>query len=837
MAGVFRGPSALLQTETDVSTLPMGLIDAIRRCFQKTPQLDPAEMEDLRTDFKDRYHNFKLLLNANQRCLEIMGEIEAALQGQSPFGMSFIRSRCTAASVNVFRMIQHLNALSHGKYTALSGPFDDIQQNIDRLLLPKPKTGDQRWTVPLEAVDGGMIDSVGGKMAGLGEVKNTVGLRTPEGFVITAAAYERFMEENDLQTEIDRLFQSVTAAESDKLYSLSTRVQQLVVSARVPPDIVRAATAALEDLAAKTGGPTALALRSSALGEDAAGSSFAGQYRSELNVSPDSLLTAYRQIVASKYSLQAIRYRLNRGFRDEDIGMCVGVMEMIDAVAGGVAYSRNPMDFTDDRIFINSAWGLPKSVVDGSVACDLFVVARQPPMAVVHRHVADKAHQFICYPDEGIRRIPLNSARSRAPSLESETILELAAVAVKLEARAAGARDIEWALSPDGNLSILQSRPLQPFGKDCPHYPDVPRREEETNLLFHGGITASPGAAWGPVYQVEKDVDMLQFPSGAVLVAREARPRWAALLDRAAAVVTEQGGFAGHLANVAREFSVPALFGLPDATENLANGDLITVDASRQRIFAGRMENLLQSVEIPVNRMKGSPVYELLVEISSWIVPLHLLDPDAPDFRPSRCRSLHDITRFIHEKAVGEMFAFGKAHDFSERAAKQLYYNVPMQWWLLNLDDGFFEEVQGKYVRLENICSIPMLAFWEGFTAIPWDGPPALDGKGLLSVMFQSTTQRGTDTRGAFPFADRNYFMISRHYCNLSSRLGYHFSIMEAYVGGTFRRKLRQFPVQGGGPPTRRADEAHLFYRGDPGKPRLFHPYPPGHAPGAPGRR
>lgn len=791
----------------------MSLLQRVKNLFSPPPPPPPVDsgQED---DFRARYQAFRRLLAANNAALDIMTELEAASRGHRHFGMHFVRSRVTGATAKVFSMVDNLLFLAPDKYTPLREAIRSIAQQLQNELTLKEVDRRQDLVLNLEQITARDLDDVGGKMANLGELRNVLKVPVPDGFAITAHAYMAFMRQTGLWEEINCLilghpmaahFAAGSRAEDDPddeednanqpiaLLEMSAKIRGMILASTLPPDLEQAILTAYDQLCQREGRTVHVALRSSALGEDSSGASFAGQHRSLLNLDRESLIDGYKEVVASKYSAHAMTYRYMLGIRDEDALMCVGCLTMVNSRTGGVTYTANPLNADDKRVRITSAWGVAKGVVDGTATSDTFVVDPGPAPAIVERQVPRKASALVCSEIEGVCRVTVDPDLCESPTLDDAQILELAAMATGIESHYQTPQDIEWAFTPENRLVVLQTRPLDVRASNA-----KPQLLSGVTPLVQGGQTASSGAAHGVVHIVRKDADILMLPDNPILVCIEAAPKWAAVLNRCQAVITEQGSIAGHLANVAREFNVPALFGVPAAATLLTPGQEITLDADNTAIYAGLQAELLVRKPERPNMMEGSPVYQTLLNVNSLITPLNLLDPDGLDFKPANCRTLHDITRFCHEKSVHEMFSFGRDHNFAPRSSKQLKTIVPMQWWIINLDDGFRHDVSGKMVPLDMIASVPMLAIWRGIVAFTWEGPPSMDGKGFMSVLFQSATNTNLEPAMASKYSEKNYFMISRHFCNLQSRFGYHFTSVEAMAGPRPRENYIRFQFKGG---------------------------------------
>ena len=757
----------------------MAVLNALRRWLGRgSAEPDPeaqAREEALKARLRERCARFRRLLASNKSALEAMSEVEERLASPRPFGMDSVQAVCTRAVTAVFQMVRELNALSDNAYLPLQEAFERIRAQMEALL-EEPPHPEGPLVLPLPLVRLEDMPQVGGKMANLGEVAAHAGLPAPDGFAVTVAAYYRFMEYSGLREELSRRIQATDMQSLDAVFSLSAALQQAVLAAPLPPELEKAMTEQVAVIQARTEGELLLALRSSAVGEDALGVTFAGQYRSELNVPPEEVCEVWKEIVASKYAVTAMSYRFQHGIPDDAAPMSVGVLAMVPSAAGGVVYSRDPVAAArgEERVVINAVPGLAKAVVDGAVTPDVFAFSHEHPPRLLRKDLA-----------------------GRKSSLTDAQAAELAQMALALEEYYAEPQDVEWALDArTGRLTVLQSRPLH--GLEAVAAADAAQEAlpEGLVVLARGGVGVSPGVALGQAVVARKEADMLSFPKGGILVVERALPRWAPLLSRAAGLVSETGGMAGHLASVAREYGVPALCGLAGACSLLEKAGEVTLDAGRNAVFAGLQSQLVPALASKPNLMAGSPVYQRLAALARLMVPLRLLDPEAPEFAPEYCRSLHDITRFCHEKSVELMFSDNAG--LPGQMGKQLRVGVKLQYWLVDMGGGFTEPVTGPVVELEQIASLPMLALWDGMVAVPWAGPPAASASGFMSVMMESVMNPDLESTAPNAMSQRNFFIIGSGYMLLQARYGYHFCTVESQAGPDGYENFVSFQFKGG---------------------------------------
>lgn len=758
------------------------------------PTLSP---EQHRAVFTKRYALFRSLLTANNNALQAMAELEKMYYSGESYRMAFVRSKISAILVNVYKMVRNILEMSDGKYRELEEIFERISHDLEEIVEKKYNYQQGPFILPLDEVKKNNKDQAGEKMTNLGEISSLPGIFVPQGFVITASATRHFLTADHI-TEINRRLQVLDPEKLEDLYKSCGEMQKIVMDTPLPPDLEELLQLHFNRLEKETYPDCRVALRSSALGEDTAGVSFAGLYSTFLDVDQSRIGELYKKVIASKYGPKAIAYRRKRGYRQEDIEMCVGCLVMVDALVSGVIYSRDPGEEESEVMRINATAGIARGVVDGTTVTDLYLVGRIQPFTVVYSEM----RQGCQGPDNSKDKLNPGS------SLTYSQIRKLVETALQLESHFGQPQDIEWSYDHQGKLYILQSRPI-PVRKKEPSKSRqavaVKNESSEPPLLF-GGICASGGIASGEVFPVDSNQEMHRFPGGAVLVLKHPLPEWAPALARASAVIAEHGTEAGHLATVAREFGIPALFSLPEAMSVLTRGQTITVNSNGRAVYLGRREDLLCQNVVKRDIMAGSPVQRIVTEALQHITPLNLSDPTSSHFKSSWCETLHDITRFCHEKSVSEMFNYGKDHRFDQGTAKRLVGDVPLEWWVIDLADGFRQGVDSgsKTVRVEDITSLPMQAIWRGISAFPWEGPPPISARGFGEIIFQSTMRPDLDPSVPSGLTTKNYFLISESFCNLSVRLGYHYAMIEAYLSDLLTESYVTFRFKGGAADMRR---------------------------------
>jgi pyruvate,water dikinase len=728
-----------------------------------------------------KYAHFKALLENNNEALDILAGLEQLYYGGGTFSMAAVRDATKRLSDATGELVVMLNALVGNRYPDLREALARVEAGLTPHFGGTVVTGgaDADPVLSLAAVDPAKAWLVGGKAANMAVMRNQLGMPTPDGFSITSAAFEAFLNVGGLRQVVEAQLDRASPLDLEELEARCRVLRAQVMATDLPQAIATGIMAEVDRLEREAGGPVLLAMRSSAVGEDSQ-ASFAGQYTTILNVGRNGVLDAYKSVVASKYTPSAILYRLRYGLDEADTPMCVLGLVMVPSRASGVLYTADPGGQLDPEgapaLRVNAVLGLGEQLVSGRATPDVFLLARSP-LRILQQDVSAKSERLVALADGGTSLEAVSGEEGQRASVSEAVVLDLAARALALETHFRTPQDVEWAVDPAGRLILLQTRPLEAAvtASDAP--PPVRQADIPNPVLVSGGKTAAPGASAGPAF-VLGTAGRETMPEGAILVARTAAPEHAALLDRAAGLVTDIGGVASHLASVARELGLPALFDAGDATTRIPHGQTVTLWADAAAVYEGEVPELAHARSGRRSHVFDSPMHKRLRNLLDLIAPLNLTDPEAPEFSPAGCRTIHDIIRFAHEKSMKSMFAL--CDDAGDEAnVVRLKAGIPLVLYCVDLGGGLKENLTTcDEVAASHVESVPMRALWKGLThpGVSWSGGVALSARNMLALMASSTT--AADAPGG-----DSYAVISRDYVNLSAKFGYHYANIDALCG------------------------------------------------------
>ncbi len=447
----------------------------------------------------------------------------------------------------------------------------------------------------------------GGKGANLGEMYN-LKIPVPPGFVVTAQAYEYFIKKAGLNEKIKTLLQSIEYENTEQLNKVTTEIRTLIEAEEIPKEMEEEIIEAYEnldvdkshlnsssalDVLKTTPESLFVAVRSSATTEDLAEASFAGQQETFLNVKGKlELLNYVKKCFSSLFTPRATYYRNKQGFKHEGAFLAVIVQKMVDAEKSGVIFSKDPSQKRDD-VIIESVYGLGEGIVSGKITPDRFVVSKE--LEILERTIGDK--KIAITRDSGGKQetVKLKEEISKRQSLKDYEVKKLTEIAIKLENHYKKAQDIEFAIEGE-NIYIVQTRPITTLEK---------RVERGSGKEIQGevvltGLAASPGIGSGKVKIVKDLADLKKIIKGDVLVTGMTDPDMVVSMQKAAAIVTDEGGLTAHAAIVSREMGIPAVVGTQEATTKLKEGEIITVDGFTGKIYKGKVAETVQKEILPV---------------------------------------------------------------------------------------------------------------------------------------------------------------------------------------------------------------------------------------------
>jgi pyruvate, water dikinase len=743
----------------------------------------------------DLFARFQQILKENNTAMQMIAEMEDKLGGEYVFDRQYLRDAIKRIEDMVVHSAVHLNYISSNKYLEIYDVIEALGKQLQMELAGQIVIPGHQNILLLNEIKQGMAEAVGNKAYNLSRVANLSHAQVPSGFVVTIAGFRKYLAYNNLFDKIENLL--TTCRQTDQsIESVSQAIRLWILNGDIPPELRRDILKTAEKIVVASPENAYFSVRSSAVGEDGE-MSYAGLHDSFLNVPFRELLPSFKKVLAGMYNPISLAYRINQQAPTTDMAMAVLYQNMVSSRVAGVAYTIDPNSPRQEISVLGASWGLGKVVVEGRNAVDTFRVSRQPPYPVVASRICDK--QWMVTPFDSGQDAPVPAELRIQPCLtpgEASMVVEAALITERFFKRP---MDVEWSLDENGRLWFLQARLLGITGGGRARSPELNAALQQQKVLMQDqGMIAYRGIGAGKVWLAGDDESLNRFPSGAVLVARYAIPLLSRVIPRASAIITDVGSPTGHMATVAREFRVPTIVDAGSATDLLTPGQEVTVDAERNVVYEGHIDGLLHHQLLERASFENAYEFQLLRRLLKRIAPLTLIDPEAANFSVQGCTTFHDVLRFIHEKSTQTLAQFAEDPGFLRaRGGRRLKADLPLNLILIDIGGGLDDRAaKSGWALPEQITSLPMKALWRGMASPEvWStNPICVDFKGLMS----SLTRTQTAAVSGNVLAGLNVAVLGTTYLNLSLRVGYHFTMVDASLGPQLEKNKINFRFIGG---------------------------------------
>src|SRR3989339_82372 len=442
------------------------------------------------------------------------------------------------------------------------------------------------------------------------------GVKIPNGFAVTAYAYNYLLEKAKIKDEIKRVIGGLDTSNMKNLSDRGRKVREIILKAEFPKELTDEIFASYRKLCKEYGANTDVAVRSSATAEDLPDASFAGQQETYLNIrGPEQLIDACRRCFASLFTDRAISYRHDKGFGQFDVYLSIVVQKMVrsDSASSGVLFSIDTESGFEDAVFITGAWGLGETVVQGAVNSDEFYVfkptLKEGKRPIVGKTIGSKEIKMIYDNDpkteEPVKTINTTPEERGKYVINDDEILQLAKWACIIEDHYGKGMDIEWAKDGDGvnvgtgKLFIVQARPETVHSQSNKGCIETYKLQEKGKVLVEG-LALGTKIGQGKANVIAAVVDIHSFKKGQVLVTDMTDPDWEPIMKIASAIVTNRGGRTCHAAIISRELGIPCVVGTVNATEKVKTGRSVTVSCEGQdgKIYDGLLKFTVKKINI-----------------------------------------------------------------------------------------------------------------------------------------------------------------------------------------------------------------------------------------------